>query len=420
MQLGTSRINITPAVPVELAGYRAYRKGTADPDAADSQLEAAAFYLQDGEYRALLLSLDAPWIAESFYREMTDWAEQQLGIAGHQCMIAATHTHGAPQTDPRLEFYGSVSDSYIRFLNQQCRKVIRKAAEKIQQVHPFYVTAEAADLPVVNRISFGRQFPFSATKCFNSPNTARPVDKTVRTLGFYDERQKLAAILVNLAAHPVFHKQNKISADYPGLLRTELQKKYGDLPVIILQGFAGDVRPHFIDNGLYARLKNRVLYGAAKPDFLFDIADRAEAFAKTAAKYIDLPETHRATSTETSENLSCTLVEKKLFPDEEATGLKLHRLDIPNGPTLAGVNGEVFSGYGQALQRLTQRLSLPVMPVGYANGMAGYLPDAEVLKVQSGYEYESWTNFGCPQPMPEQLPRLLRDGFGELFEQEKL
>src|SRR2546423_1540208 len=78
-----------------------------------------------------------------------------------------------------------------------------------------------------------------------APDPTGPRDETVHVLTFTDERKRPVAPLWSYACHPVtFAEPGQVSADYPGVVRRALRAAFGaDLPVLFLQGCAGDIRP---------------------------------------------------------------------------------------------------------------------------------------------------------------------------------
>src|SRR5205823_2249450 len=78
-----------------------------------------------------------------------------------------------------------------------------------------------------------------------APNPAGPRDETLHLLTFSDPTDRPLAVLWSYACHPVgFPTVTRVSADFPGVVRRALREAHGaELPVLFLQGFAGDVRP---------------------------------------------------------------------------------------------------------------------------------------------------------------------------------
>src|SRR4029077_7485430 len=78
-----------------------------------------------------------------------------------------------------------------------------------------------------------------------APDPAGPRDETVHVVTLPGPAGRPLALLWSYACHPVsFAEPRHVSADYPGVVRRALRDAIGsDLPVIFLQGCAGDIRP---------------------------------------------------------------------------------------------------------------------------------------------------------------------------------
>src|SRR5207302_1899845 len=105
-------------------------------------------------------------------------------------------------------------------------------------------------------------------------HTAPAVDPSKPSLGVCDPdypalvAQRGADLLGRLAAcDPVgFPARTKVSADFPGVVRRALRDAHGaELPVLYLQGFAGDVRPR--ETGATTRFARRLVELVVGPLF---------------------------------------------------------------------------------------------------------------------------------------------------------
>src|SRR5256714_2254536 len=96
-----------------------------------------------------------------------------------------------------------------------------------------------------------------------APDATGPRDETVHILTFTDGGERPVALLWSYACHPVtFAEPWQVSADYPGVVRRALRAAFGaDLPVLFLQGCAGDIRPRELGRPrtLGRRLAERVV-----------------------------------------------------------------------------------------------------------------------------------------------------------------
>ena len=73
-----------------------------------------------------------------------------------------------------------------------------------------------------------------------------PVDPTVGVIRITDLQDRVRAVLVNYACHPVVlgPRNRQISADYPGVMRRQVEQRLGaDATCFFLQGCCGDINP---------------------------------------------------------------------------------------------------------------------------------------------------------------------------------
>jgi len=69
--------------------------------------------------------------------------------------------------------------------------------------------------------------------------------------------------------------------------------------------------------------------------------------------------------------------------------LRLQRLDIARDQSLLAMNGEMCMDYGRQIKDVSRGT---VLPVGYSNGMVGYIPTATQVD-EGGYEADESTRY---------------------------
>jgi len=78
------------------------------------------------------------------------------------------------------------------------------------------------------------------------------VDRQVGVIRVTDENQKVRAVIVNYACHPVVlgPRNRQISADYPGVMRRIVESELGEQCMcIFIQGGGGDINPLIMARG---------------------------------------------------------------------------------------------------------------------------------------------------------------------------
>ncbi len=413
---GYSEIDITPQDPIVLGAYHRYRGQNRATEQVLEPLKATIFYFKDQQgSRSILLSLDLIWVSEQLTDWVAEWCRDLYGIEKDNILITATHSHSTPQIHPRITNHGNIDEHYINKLFNCVKKGIKRAISETTPASLTHFSVPINTLPICNRVSFGRN-PFTFEQVgFLAPNPSRPIDQVIRvSLIYRPEVDTPIAVLLNMAVHPVFNKKNRVSSDYPGTVRKKLKSHFGkDCPIAFLQGFSGDIKPCYTAPFSKQRLVNILLRSSLRPPFKRDIYSNLETFAQQTTNLI-MQGYYKNTNHETVSpdlNNQYKKQSENLFNDKKLQ-LNVSRFDLPEGPSLIGINGEVFAHYLEDIRELN--LQRPAWPVAYANGMLGYLPDPDMLEKQTGYEYHSWRMFNLPRAFTPSLSKKLEKSIKSL------
>ena len=241
LRAGASRVDITPdikAANIPLGGYAA-RKGAASTGVHDS-VYAHALVLSSGNEKVAVVSLDLCFLPASVKSEVVKRLEAQArGWTAGSLFLAATHTHCGP--DPiamhagnrfKLTGWTPFSASLLDFTADRIAAAIVQA-EKAQR--PASVGVGSIEAPTLNRNRRGEK-------------TTDPALTLLKVVG---QDGKSIAAVVNFAAHPTLYddKMMEISADWPGVTATEVEKVLGDGSVcLFLNGAEGDASPNGVDD----------------------------------------------------------------------------------------------------------------------------------------------------------------------------
>jgi hypothetical protein len=248
MQIATGSIDITPDWPVCLAGF-AHRKAPIGD--ISSRLEANAVAFQDGNGRyVLLLSLDLLFTGAPIVNFVHEFCRTFRNIPPADIAIIASHTHYAPATDPSKPLLGEVDGRYIDFLIARLRTLLEGvlSAPAITGAVEKKVGALAGNvnrrlkwpLPRLGRREIIWGEPIMA------PNLRGARDETATFHLFKDAAGAAQAVVWHWACHPSMLPDSfAVSADFVGEVRSVIRQQVGaDVPVVFLQGFAGDIFPY--------------------------------------------------------------------------------------------------------------------------------------------------------------------------------
>ncbi len=251
LQFGAAIRDITPIQPVMLHGYAARTRkscGVSEP------LRLGALAVSDGSTTLLFITIDTTGIHSSEATALAVAAEEATGVRRSNVIVAASHTHFAPQmslgvfTSPEIGMYRPESSVTTRITNA----AVSAAKESVAALTDVTVEQLRVDVPAV---AFNRRTiraDGSVETNFRYPErperfTFAPVDAELTALRFTTPAGT-GALLVNFGCHPVAGGYDqeasfyRVSSDYVYYLRRVVEEAWG-LPVFFTLGAAGDVVP---------------------------------------------------------------------------------------------------------------------------------------------------------------------------------
>jgi hypothetical protein len=220
------------------------------------------------------------------------------------------------------------------------------------------------------------------------PNPNGDRDESVRILEFVKPGGKPIAVLWNYACHPTdFPDFLQVSPEYPGIVRSRLRSEFGDIPILFLQGFSGDVRPPFSGRSAgFVGFMRRVLVGPQFRNPLDgewekwsnSLADQVVSFARSIPRSLQID--------------SLTTKRVHVSESEFAAGgsgsksLIWHLVDF-GGFRIVGINAEPVVKYRRLLEKeLSEK---PLLTAGCIDQPICYLPTDNMIP-ERGYEVEGF------------------------------
>lgn len=235
-------VSIIPQRELPLAGRGEKRLGIRQHD----PLEANIVVVQQDGSRAVLVSVDALFIGHHLSAEIIACCEEK-GVPPEAVLLIASHTHAAPALESTKPLLGEYDRNHVDSVRRKLLAAIREAlAERpipasvlLGQVHLSAGVNRRYLWPFPQLAPQGLLFD----KVVLAPNKAGPVERLATAIVLRGEGQM--AIIWHHACHPnAFPDCSAVSADYPGVVRRALRRRYGpNTTVVFLQGFAGDIRP---------------------------------------------------------------------------------------------------------------------------------------------------------------------------------
>lgn len=413
MLIHSGTMDVTPDVPCELVGFVG---GPRIANDVHSPLEVN-FVLFDAEpsARVLLVALDVLYAGR-----VVEELGQRLAqvVPPERIIVAASHTHFAPGTEPAVPGLGRADASYATSIADRISQQVLQClgsgpgAARVSTLGYGAVRTDHA----IGRRRVGWQFirPDGRLRLRRQmtrrPNPRIPIDDRLKVMLI--GRDPVQAVVWSYACHPSqLPAATSISAEFPGVVRERLRRQLGDpaVPVLFLQGFAGDVRPNLTAwfSGQYwtERIENLLNHG---PGFaqvsLSRWAEWSEGVAATAVSAMEL-----AASNQLPLQLSyARWSSPRATPDE--SGLDVARLSFAPQLHLCCVNGEPTSDTLAVVR--SQFANGIVVPVGCVDRSTGYLPGRSVI-AEGGYEAGGFaTLFGHSQPPPG--PSVLEEAIAKI------
>ena len=391
VSVGVSKVDVTPDMPVLLAGYGGR---TTEHEGIDTSLWARAMVIGDKNPVAIVV-LDNCGISQI----VTDRLAERLakhGLNADQLVVAATHTHNAPTliSYAPIVWKGRTTKEQDDRVESYTRFVIEKMTQAV-------VGALAKREPMSLEWALGRATFGGNRRVISSGNWAgfgfqrnAPVDHSLPVLFAKDSKGDVRAVWANYACHcTTVGSRNRIGGDWAGYANTWIENEFGKAVSLMTIGCGADIGPQ--PSGTLAIAEN---HGKA-------IAEEAKRlFAQKTIKLTQVPSV-------ITRRISLPLIKPKprgYWEEQLKSGgfnhqlakAMLARLDMTGeisdevnyplsvwkfGSELAVVflAGEVVVDYSVRLKRELDWSRLWIN--GWANDMPGYIPSRRIL-LEGGYE----------------------------------
>lgn len=235
-KVGFARTDITPCMGISLAGY--FKERIAD--GVLDRIEANAIAIANGKKTVLIISADLCGINMVLIDHIKEAICKKTNIPKEDIIISATHTHTGPHVN--YDVNTDAVNTYREFLTCKMCDAAVFALEDLKPAKMGWKTGNAAN------VAFVRRFRMKDGKVRTNPGVGNPdiltpigdVDERVNVLRF-DRENAETVVLMNFGDHPDVIGGNKISADWPGLARTILERCLPNIKSIFVNGAQGDV-----------------------------------------------------------------------------------------------------------------------------------------------------------------------------------
>ncbi|GAA3408515.1 neutral/alkaline non-lysosomal ceramidase N-terminal domain-containing protein [Paenibacillus hodogayensis] len=423
--LGTAKIDITPEQPVPLAGF-GHRKGPFE--GINRRLFVRVNVFEQGEgaarRRVLIAQGDIIWWGSERMEGIRLALGERFGIGASDIILSAQHTHGGPQTTTLFcDTLGLPDSAYLERLDGL---LLRGVEEAVAGLEP--VTAERGVGEC--RIGINRR-KFVGGVMAMAPNFDGLFDPAVNVVRFRRGDGSAKAVFVHYACHPTTTNTNFVTSEYPGAAAERLEATLGCGTVVsFLQGCTGNIRPAL-------HRENKFYAGSER-----DVARLGRALANEVERVLAMPMQPLAAAPVTGRRIVAQLPFQTVPTQAEIDGAIAQggvraewgeKLRSPSGKlgthipfeltfirlaeqlSFLAMDGEVVLEYGDYIKRLAGNRTLPM---GYSNGMVGYVPTAAQI-AEGGYEgKESAVYFALPAAFAPETEIIIRQAIEELIREE--
>ncbi|MCS7254620.1 MAG: neutral/alkaline non-lysosomal ceramidase N-terminal domain-containing protein [Armatimonadetes bacterium] len=395
MLLGIGKATITPPLGTPLAGF-AHRKNQGAEEVLDD-LEVRAFWLQDEidkRNATAIVTADIISFGSLLTGELQSKVKTQFGLPPERLLLAASHTHSGPQTCENMVGCGDFIPEVVTIVRKGILEALSQARYNLSPVKITIGRGRCEGYAINRRL-------FRDGVCLFAPNPNGVRDDDVTVIAFHDiTSDSVIAVLFHFTCHPTTMGDFRITADYPGAARRFIEKTL-NCSAGFLPGCFGDIRPNCTFIG-------STRFRLGQPE---DVVIFGEALGKEVIRILQselIPVTPLLNGQMMVVELPFARLPNSLQQEPSTCPLTIQRLDIAREITLIAMNGEICCDYGLFIKRLYHDRF--IIPMGYCNGMVGYICPSRYFE-EGGYEpLESFKYMKLPAPFSPEIETTIKEG----------
>jgi hypothetical protein len=406
LHVAAASADITPQHPAVLAGGM----GRLPFTGIQSRLEANAIAFKEETGRAVVLvAIDTLFVGPMLGDVLREHFIRIHGQRGEDLFLFASHTHYAPALDATKPLLGRTDREYVALVIDRAKGLLDWLLDQVGTVAAIE-RRSGSSLGAVNRRK-PWPLPYLAGRrgirleAAMAPNTLGSTDPTVTLWTVARSSGEPVAVIWHYTCHPTgYPSDREVSAEFPGVVREALRQRLGhSLPVVFLQGFAGDIRPSVPEDRPFMDRTLRCLaFGPSFPKFdragwtrwSQALAEEVVRLSRSSEK-LDVPVERVRTS---SYSVPLSRIVRGNNVDRP---VHFARLRLDSHFDLIAVAAEPLVG----LRRFMP--SPYVTPVGYLGDVFGYWPTEEDAR-HGGYEVKGYFR-------PFSLHGRLQSGLDSVF-----
>ena len=421
---GTARLDITPKIPMWLAGY-----GGRDHESEGTLTEiwAKALALEDANgKRGVLITTDLLGMPQDISNRIRKQLETKFGISRSQIILNSSHTHSGPVIGESLQdIYPLNAEQQQKVINYSKKleeEIVNLAAKAFKNLEPAKIYSENG----VTRFQVNRRNNKEATLS-QQTELSGPNEYSVPVLKVVNAKGKLKAIAFGYACHPTVLSLYKWSGDYPGFAQIELEKSYPGVTAMFFQGAGADQNPLPRRTIPLAKQYGSELVAAVERVLEEDMKELSPSLTiayteidlklapvQSKAELEEMVKTAPGYQKKWASRILKLVNSGEKFPSSYPYPLQVWRLGEQPIMTLGG---ELVIQYAIDLKRIFGQ-NLFVM--GYSNDVMTYIPSEIILK-EGGYEgAAAHMVYGLPSKWAPGVEKTIIDAMTKLGEKAGL
>jgi neutral ceramidase len=243
LKAGVARVTVTPPIGIPMFGFA----GRGPAAGIHDDLTATALVLEgpraepsgDGQgtgvNRMAIIACDLLFLRAEEVRLVREAIARLTDVPPDQVVIACSHSHYGPLTEPDRDEQGSQVESYLANLVHVLAGAVSMARANVAPCRLGFGQGEV-------RIGINRRERTADGQIILGQNPIGPVDPRVAVLRIDSADGSPLAAVLNYACHPVSlgGKCTDISADFPGAARRLVEEQTGAM-CLFLQGATGNI-----------------------------------------------------------------------------------------------------------------------------------------------------------------------------------
>ena len=236
LQAGFGRVNVNSMMGIHLRGNGLTRPA----DGILDDLEINALAVSDGEKTALMIALDSCAMEWECAKEFKKTISKATGLPFDAIYLHAVHTHTAPFL--RKTTGDPLEKEYFQLVNRKMADASLFALADMAGAKMGFNVGNAPELAFVRRFLM-KDGTTKTNPKINDPDVKCPIGKADHRVGMlrFDREGKETIVLVNYGNHPDVIGGCKLSADWPGALRREVERIIPKTKCIFFNGALGNV-----------------------------------------------------------------------------------------------------------------------------------------------------------------------------------